>query len=146
STYWAIGATLLAMVLVSLLMSVAARAVADSGDFTPEGVGLDGTMVIGVSYSMAQLVIAVLGVLMMSGEYSTAMIRSSFAAVPARLPVLGAKAILITVISFAIGVLGVALSYLVTMPLLANAGGAADLGDPDTLRMFWGTGLYLAGV
>ena len=32
------------------------------------------------------------------------------------------------------------------MPLLANAGGAADLGDPDTLRMFWGTGLYLAGV
>ena len=147
STYWAIGATLLAMVLVSLLMAVAARAVANNSEnIEVEGIGLDGLMVIGVGYSMAQLVIAVLGVLMITGEYSTGMIRSSFAAVPSRIPVLAGKAILIALVSFVTGVVGVTLSYLLTMPMLANAGGAADLGDPDTLRMFWGTGLYLAAV
>lgn len=146
STYWSIGVAIVSMVLLSLLMAAAASAVSSDGSLAPEEVGLDGTLVIGVGYSMSQLVIAVLGVLMISGEYSTGMIRSSFAAVPSRLPVLAAKAILIAVVSFVVGVVGVALSYVVTMPLLADAGGAADLGDPDTLRMFWGTGLYLAAV
>ena len=40
---------------------------------------------------MSQLAIAVLGVLVITGEYSTGMIRASFTAVPRRLPVLWAK-------------------------------------------------------
>ena len=40
-----------------------------------------------------QLVIAVLGVLVISGEYSTGMIRSTLTAVPRRLPALWAKAV-----------------------------------------------------
>lgn len=143
STYWALGAALIAMVLMSLLMAVAAAASAESPEFGP---GPDGAMVIGVSYYMAQLVIAVLGVLMISGEYSTGMIRSTFAAVPARLPVLAAKAIIIAVVGFVIGVVGVLASYVLTIPMLGDAGGAADLGDPEVLRLVWGTGLYLAAV
>src|SRR3954453_12891639 len=47
---------------------------------------------IGVSgYQLAQLAIGVLGVLVIAGEYSTGMIRSTFMAVPRRLPVLWAK-------------------------------------------------------
>ena len=45
------------------------------------------TSQIGVTF--AQLAIGVLGVMIISGEYSTGMIRSTFAAVPKRLPVLG---------------------------------------------------------
>ena len=41
--------------------------------------------------NVSQLAIAVLGVLIITGEYSTGMIRASFAAVPKRLPVLWAK-------------------------------------------------------
>ena len=48
------------------------------------------TSQIGVTF--AQLAIGVLGVMIISGEYSTGMIRSTFAAVPKRLPVLWAKA------------------------------------------------------
>ncbi len=143
STYWALGMTVVAMVFMSAMMGFAASMAADNPEF---GGGPDGAMVIGVSYAMAQLVIAVLGVLAISGEYSTGMIRSSLAAVPSRIPVLLAKALVIAVVSFVVGVLGVAISYVVTMPMLSNAGGAADLGDPDVLRLFWGTGLYLAGV
>jgi ABC-type transport system involved in multi-copper enzyme maturation permease subunit len=45
-----------------------------------------------IGVNIAQLAIGVLGVLVISGEYSTGMIRSSMAAVPKRLPVLWAKA------------------------------------------------------
>ncbi|WP_454084569.1 ABC transporter permease [Georgenia sp. Marseille-Q6866] len=145
STYWTIALTLLAMLMLAVLMAFAAGAVASEG-LTPDEVGLDGLTVLGTAYGMAQLVIAVLGVLVVTGEYSTGMIRSSLTAVPTRLPVLVAKAVLVAVVSFVVGVVGIALAYVVTMPMLADAGGAADLGDPDTLRMFWGTGLYLAAV
>jgi ABC-type transport system involved in multi-copper enzyme maturation permease subunit len=47
------------------------------------------TSLIGVNF--AQLAIGVLGVMVISGEYATGMIRSTFAAVPRRLPVLWAK-------------------------------------------------------
>ncbi|PYG00887.1 ABC-2 type transport system permease protein [Georgenia satyanarayanai] len=146
STYWTIALTLLAMLMLSLLMAVAARAVASDESFAPAEVGLDGLTVLGTAYGMAQLVIAVLGVLVVTGEYSTGMIRSSLTAVPTRLPVLAAKAVLVAVVSFVVGVVGIALAYVLTMPMLADAGGAAELSDPDTLRMFWGTGLYLAAV
>jgi ABC-2 type transport system permease protein len=48
------------------------------------------TSLIGVNF--AQLAIGVLGVMVISGEYATGMVRSTFAAVPRRLPVLWAKA------------------------------------------------------
>ncbi|QDB78334.1 ABC transporter permease [Georgenia sp. 311] len=142
STYWTLGATLVSMVLICLLLAFGASQSADAGFDT----GLDGQTVIATSYIMAQLVVAVLGVLMITGEYSTGMIRSTFAAVPSRVPALVAKAIVIAVVAFVVGVLGVILSYVLTMPLLGDVGGAADLGDPVTLRIFWGTGLYLAAV
>src|SRR5699024_5985525 len=143
STYWALAATLVAMVLMSLLMAVGASQAAQNPEFGP---GPDGAMVISLSYAMAQLAIAVLGVLMISGEYSTGMIRSTLTAVPARIPALAAKAVIITVVSFVVGVVGVMLSYVITAPMLGDAGGAADLGDPEVQRLIWGTGLYLAAV
>lgn len=45
-------------------------------------------------YHLAQLAVGVLGVLLISGEYATGMIRATFGAVPERLPVLWAKAAL----------------------------------------------------
>jgi hypothetical protein len=49
--------------------------------------------------NVSQLAIAVLGVLVVTGEYSTGMIRSSFMAVPKRLPVLWAKTIVFAVVT-----------------------------------------------
>ena len=51
---------------------------------------------------LAQLAIGVLGVLVITGEYSTGMIRSSLAAVPHRQPVLVAKALVFGVVVFAV--------------------------------------------
>ncbi|MDD9206233.1 ABC transporter permease subunit [Georgenia sp. 10Sc9-8] len=140
STYWNVAVTVLAMVAMALMMSAAATVSVDGAPAGP-----DGSVVIGLGYSFGQIVVAVLGALMITGEYSTGMIRSSLAAVPARVPVLVAKALIIAVVAFVLGVVGVALSYLVTYPIL-GADVAADLGDPEVLRIFWGSGLYMAGV
>ena len=94
--------------------------------------------------NFAQLAIAVLGVLIISGEYSTGMIRSSLGAVPQRLPVLWAK----------LAVFGAA--TLVLMEIASFAAfwlGQAGLGthgttisSPGALRAVIGTGLYLTVV
>jgi ABC-2 type transport system permease protein len=138
STYWTVLATLAAMVLIAVMLGVAS--------LVEEGaVGPDGQMAIGMGYSFAQVVVAVLGVLTITGEYTTGMIRSTLAAVPTRLPALVAKAVLVAGVGFVLGVAGVVLSYLVSYPLL-GADGAASLSDPEVQRIFWGSGLYLAGV
>ena len=58
----------------------------ERADFHPLEVNLVGVQI-------AQLAIGVLGVLVITGEYSTGMIRATLTAVPKRLPVLWAKAI-----------------------------------------------------
>ncbi len=55
-------------------------------------------------YVLAQLVIGVLGVLIVSGEYGTGMIRATFSAVPTRTPVLWAKLVIFAVVSFVVTV------------------------------------------
>lgn len=138
STYWTMIATLATMVLIGLMLAFAARV-------DESGAGPDGQMAIGMGYSFAQVVVAVLGVLTVTGEYSTGMIRSTLAAVPTRLPALAAKAVLVAAVGFVLGVLGVAIAYAVSYPLL-GADGVADLANPEVQRIFWGTGLYLAAV
>lgn len=138
STYWTVFATLGAMVLIAVMLGVASRVEGGAA-------GPDGEMAIGMGYTFAQVVVAVLGVLTITGEYTTGMIRSTLAAVPTRVPALAAKAVLVGSVGFVLGAVGVAVSYLVSYPLL-GAGGAADLSDPEVLRIFWGSGLYLAAV
>ena len=138
STYWLVLAALLAMVVIAVVLGAMSRTGMEGGD-------PDGRAALEMGYSFAQLAVAVLGVLIITGEYTTGTIRPTFAAVPTRLPVLFAKAILVGGVSFVTGVLGVALAYAVSSPLFDPAT-AADLSDPDVQRIFWGTGLYLAAV
>ncbi|QIZ98621.1 ABC transporter permease subunit [Leifsonia sp. PS1209] len=96
--------------------------------------------------TFGQLAVAVLGVLAISGEYSTGMIRSSFAAVPKRLPVLAAKAIVLFIASFVVGVVTVAGSWAIAAPVLSGKGFSADFASADTLWAIVGAGAYLGLV
>ncbi len=138
STYWLVLGALVEMVLIAVVLG----AMSVTG---MEGGGPGGRAALEMGYSFAELMVAVLGVLIITGEYTTGTIRPTFAAVPTRLPVLFAKAILVGGVSFVMGILGVALAYAVSSPLFDSAT-AADLSDPDVQRIFWGTGLYLAAV
>ena len=93
-----------------------------------------------------QLVVAVLGVLAISGEYSTGMIRSSITATPKRLPMLAAKAIVLVVCTFVVGLISTVGSALVAMAMLSGQGITASFSDPDLLLPLLGGALYLALV
>ena len=70
--------------------------------------------------NVAQLAIAVLGVLLVSAEYSTGSIRSTFTAVPKRLPVLWAKLLDYAVVSLVLIVPAVLVSFFASQAILHN--------------------------
>ncbi len=82
---------------------------------------------LGVNF--AQLIIAVLGALVITGEYGTGMIRSTFVAVPTRLPALAAKILVFGVATFVVSLLALVATALITAPLLPGRGIHPDLGD-----------------
>ena len=66
---------------------------------------MHGAEVIAQGFHFGMLTIAVLGALFITGEYSTGMVRSTFAAVPTRIPVLAAKALTLTALTAAVTLL-----------------------------------------
>jgi ABC-2 type transport system permease protein len=71
---------------------------------------------------VAQLVAAVLGVLVVAPEYGTGLIRSTLMASPRRWTVLGAKAVLVASVVFVVAVVGCTLAYVIGDVLLAGGG------------------------
>lgn len=144
STVWTVLVTIVAMVGINTLAAWAmsmAPAEAQGGPGTTNVVTL-----LASGVSMAQLVVAVLGVLTVTTEYSTGMVRSTFAAVPRRLPTLAAKALVLTAVTLLVSVVSMGLSYLTTLPFHEQLGATLDLSDGETLRMALGLPLYLVGV
>jgi ABC-type transport system involved in multi-copper enzyme maturation permease subunit len=97
-------------------------------------------------YLLVQLVVGVLGVLVVSGEYGTGMIRSSLAAAPKRLPVLWAKAIVVAVIVFVATTISSFIAYYAVQPILDTQGLGYALTSPGMLRAVVGVGLYVTGI
>jgi hypothetical protein len=109
-----------------------------------EGGGTDPTGGALTGISFAQLLIAALGVLVVTSEYATGLIRATFTAVPRRLPVLWAKATVAAVATFA-GTLAAALIAFVTAQVvLAAADVAISLSTPGVLRAIVGSAVVLA--
>ena len=96
--------------------------------------------------SFASLAIGVLGVLMSAGEYSTGMIRSTFAAVPRRLPVLWSKSAVIGVTALVVSTIGALAAFQLGTVGLHGQKIALTLGDSGVLRSLAGAGAYLALV
>jgi MFS family permease len=93
---------------------------------------------------LAQLAFAVLGVMLVTGEYTTGMIRATFAAVPKRLPVLWAKLGVFLAVTLALGMLSCLVAFLGGQAIFAAKHADASLGDPHVLRAVLGAGLFLA--
>lgn len=95
---------------------------------------------------LAQLAIGVLGVLFVTGEYATGMIRATFAAVPSRLPVLWAKAAVFATTTLVITVPATLAAFLIGQSILKGKNLQTSLGDAGVLRAVIGAALYLTVV
>jgi len=145
SSYIALAASIMGMIGFGVLFSAVtanrwpelreARKLA----FDPTATSLRG-------FELAQLIIGVLGVLIVTGEYGTGMIRSSMAAAPKRLPVVWAKAAVLTAIAFIVGEFTAFVSFFAGQAILSSQHIQTTLGAPEVFRSVFGTGLYLTGV
>ena len=93
--------------------------------------------------NIAQLVVGVLGVLLISGEYATGMIRASLTAVPGRLAVLWGK---LSVFAGVVGGVAVASAFgafFLGQSLLSSQHLQVSITSPDALRMVIGAGGYM---
>ena len=88
ATLWTLPLTLVAMVGVATLSAWGMSTLDSHESFTAADAVTGGTQ-------FGQLVVIVLAILTITGEYSTGQIRSSITAVPRRTPVLAAKAIVL---------------------------------------------------
>jgi hypothetical protein len=99
----------------------------------------------------AMMVIPV-GVLFMTSEYKRGMIRTTFTACPRRARVLAAKALVLGVVSFGIGLVACLFAFLVAQPLLRDGGFAPPafpppaLTDPPVLRAMVLSAAFLAAI
>ena len=141
STWAVLGAAVLGMLLIGLIVAYNTRHL--SANLQPDDLVPSSAM---QGYYLGQLLLGALGVLFVSGEYSTGMIRSTFAAVPRRLPVLWAKLIVFATVA-ATAMVGVSLvAFLVAQLVLGHYRTGYSLGDPGVLRVVVGTGVYLTLV
>jgi ABC-2 type transport system permease protein len=98
--------------------------------------------ILGAGIGLGQLTICVLGVLVITTEYSTGVIRASLLAVPKRLPMLLAK---VSVFAALMLVLAEAVSFgsFFVGSALLHSMVAVSLNDHNVLRAVVGAGLYL---
>lgn len=108
-------------------------------NWDPTGVSLSGL-------AFAQLAVAVLGVMIVAGEYSSGMVRTSLAAMPRRWRWLAAKAVVFTAAILVIGEIISFVAFFVGQPIIGKWAPNAALGDPGVTRAVIGGGLYLAAI
>jgi ABC-2 type transport system permease protein len=142
STAWCYIITVVVTVGLSLL--IASFASTPSGDVGADAGRMAGVQSATLGVNFAELVVAVLGALMITGEYGTGMIRSTFAAVPKRIPALIGKILVFGVATFIVGLVSVALSLLVATLVLGAKGIDTDPGNIHVLLPLIGAAGYLA--
>jgi ABC-2 type transport system permease protein len=133
STVWCyVILVVLTLGLSALLAGLSGVGVGDEGlgDLSREAVQSNWLQVSAVGTNFGQLVIAVLGAMVITGEYGTGMIRSTFAAVPGRVAALVGKIVVFGVVTLVISFASLVLSALLTVPLLAANGYDVDVADP----------------
>jgi hypothetical protein len=145
STRWALAA---AFVLTIALADIAAAVISnhwphmgahDRADFNPLDVAQAGVQ-------LAQLAIGVLGVLVITGEYSTGMIRATMSAVPRRLPVLWAKAAVYAAVAFALLLPASAIAFFTSQAILSGRHIETHFSAPGVPRAVVGAALYLTVI
>jgi ABC-type transport system involved in multi-copper enzyme maturation permease subunit len=140
STVWTLGSALLVTVILSGLLCLLTNAQwdnfgeSDRAGFDPTSSSFSGLL-------LGQLALIVFGVLVVSSEYSTGMIRTSLAAVPQRGTFYASKVAVIGALALVVGMATAFLSFFVGQALLGDH--STSITDHGVLRAVVGAGLYM---
>lgn len=139
STTWTLAA------LVALGVGLTALVCATSADWLASNEADESpTSFVTWGMMIAQLTAVVLGVLVVSNEYASGMIRTTVAATPRRARVLVSKSVVLTTTLFVAGLLTAVGGYFAGNYFLEAEGVGVPLDQDGVLRALLGNGLYLA--
>jgi len=94
--------------------------------------------------NLGQLAVVVLGVLIITGEYSTGMIRATLSSTPKRLPVLWGKLTVVSGVMFVTSLVAAVVAFFLGQALLSTHG--VGVGSPHAVRAIVGAALYLTVI
>lgn len=136
STWWTLGVTVAAAIGIAIGV----------GTQTKPGTDVTNNILAGVSPGL--LLIGVLGVLMVTSEYSSGLIRSTLTVAPKRSLVLAAKAAVFGAVSLVVGEIASFGAFFVGRGVLPSAITSPALGDPGVLSavVLAGAGFCLIGL
>ncbi|HEX2744235.1 MAG TPA: ABC transporter permease [Streptosporangiaceae bacterium] len=136
STYW----TLLAMFVVVVGFGALASTGAAHG---PHGPYFDPTRQSLAGLYVGQLIIGVLGVLVITSEYSTGMIRTTLTTNPHRGVMIAAKGVVFTVVALVTSLLTSFAAFFLGQALMSSDHISTTIGSPNVLRAVIGGALFL---
>jgi ABC-2 type transport system permease protein len=148
STTWSIAAVVgLTIALTAFLCSLAQT---DAGGVGEGDDDIVANSLFGVHLGL--IAVVAFAALVVASEYRTGAIRTTFAAMPGRGAVLGAKALLVSILVFASGLVASTASFLIGQPLLHGGNFVppaypyVSLTDPPVVRAVVGTAMFLTAV
>ncbi len=143
STYWSLLAATVVGLGLSALISLAASnhyrqlSASDRLKWDPTSISTSG-------FGLAQLAIGVLGVLIITSEFSTGQIQMSLAAVPKRHRMLAAKGVVYALVAFVVVEILATVAFFVGQAIIHANAPSVTLGDDGVLRAVIGAGFYAA--
>ncbi|WP_328493892.1 ABC transporter permease [Streptomyces sp. NBC_00414] len=140
STLWTLSLAAVVTVVLGALISLLSKNEFDKMD-AKDRLSFDPTYISFAGMSLGQLAMIVFGVLVVSNEYSTGMIRTSLSAVPQRGTFLFSKMAVATVLAFLVGLVTSFVAFFLGQAMLGSH--KAAIGDPGVLRAVIGGGLYM---
>jgi ABC-type transport system involved in multi-copper enzyme maturation permease subunit len=145
STWWVIGSALGIFVLVGVL--TCHYDVTGWAERTREQqAGFDALPEPLIGYLIAQVAFAAIGVLSITGEYSTGQIRTTFTALPSRPTVLGAKALAIAALTLVTATVATLTAFVTGQAILSGKHVGLSLTDPGVGRAVTATIAYLVAA
>ncbi|MGW2824187.1 ABC transporter permease [Streptomyces sp. NPDC001443] len=140
STVWTLSLAVVVTIALGMLISALSRSQFDRMPVR-ERLSFDPTFVSFAGMALGQLAMIVFGVLVVSNEYSTGMIRTSLAAVPQRGTFLFSKIAVATGLALVVGMVTSFAAFFLGQAMLGSL--RTEIGEPGVLRAVIGGGLYM---
>ena len=141
SALWSLASAVIVIIAVGILYSLLREARPPQGaaavaSFDPVAVSLSGVQ-------LAQIATGVLGVMLITSEYATGLIRATVAAVPRRLPVLWGKAAVVAAATMAVTLPAALAAFAAGQSVLSRRHLSVSLSHPGVAQAVAGSALYL---
>ncbi|MGW3729542.1 ABC transporter permease [Streptomyces sp. NPDC000851] len=140
STVWTLSLAVVVTIALGMLISALSKSEFENMN-ARDRLSFDPTFISFAGMSLGQLALIVFGVLVVSNEYSTGMIRTSLAAVPQRGTFLFSKLAVATLLALVVGMATSFVAFFLGQAMLGDL--SARIGDPGVLRAVIGGGVYM---